>query len=236
MAHMREAIDHGREDTDAMRWGRLVLMAVLELPKLLALPAWPGGRRVGKAWDDFAVGVGTGDYLMPDDADRLQLISCACSRRLASLPPIVATERALTWTDPQCGESQAHIDAVLTGGSWLELKTCGRINKDAFLWQAKTLGYHMQLGWYWHGAELAGIRGNVWVLAVESKPPHATALYQVPSGVLERGYTEAVEIAQRWRVAEACGVYSGPYDDVTLQYEIPQGYDDGEVDMTEVEL
>jgi hypothetical protein len=43
MAHMRLAMTAQREDTPAMRWGRLVHMAVLEGRKFLALPVWSGG-------------------------------------------------------------------------------------------------------------------------------------------------------------------------------------------------
>jgi hypothetical protein len=232
MAHMRLAATTGREDTPAMRWGRLVHMAVLEPLKLAAMPRWDGGRRAGKAWDEFNATLAGREHLTADDLDALAPITEAASRALRTLPRIEATEVALEWSDAVYGPASARLDAVLTGGGWLEVKTAADIEVARFAASAYRLGYHLQLGWYGHGARLAGYVGPVWVLAIESKPPHTTALLSVSDAILAKGYEQAEEIARAYRACEATDCYPGPHDGQTLPYELPTWAEEGAtVDM-----
>jgi hypothetical protein len=233
MAAMRLVMDGGgKADTPALREGRLLHMAILEPARFAALPVWDGGRRAGKAWDSFAEQVGGGDYLMPDEVDGINACAEVAVRALAPIPRVVATEVTLHWEDALYGRAVARIDALLESGGWLDVKTCRTINRRAFLNQSFALGYHLQFGWYAHGIASAQKRGAGYVLAVQKTPPYATALYQLPDAILEDGYNAASYIARAYRAAEACGVFSGPYDGQVMPFELPEwAMGDGAVDM-----
>jgi len=234
MAHMHLALTEEREDTPAMRWGRLIHLAILEPVKLARLPQWEGGKRAGKAWDAFVEESGGGEYLMPGELGKLETITAETRRPLATMPPIVQTEVTVNWADPICLDCTARIDALLKGGGFLELKSSKSIQKDAFLSNAYKLGYHLQLGWYHHGLEVTERAGQVRVLLVESVKPYKCACYDVSPELLRKGYEQAQAIAAAYRACESVNQFPGPYDDVTLQYELPAyalGGDNAEVYM-----
>jgi hypothetical protein len=235
MAHMHLAVTSERADTDAMRWGRLTHMAILEPVKFAALPVWRGGRRAGKVWDAFEAELAGGEYLNGDECSDLLAISGQARVALATLPQIAQTEVQINWTDPLYGKATARIDALTAVGSMVELKTCAQIEQRKFVSQAWTLGYPLQLGWYDHGLRQAGHTGQRYVLAIESRPPHCTAIYTVPQGILDEGYEQAAEIARRYRICEATGRFAGPYDGQTMKLEPPEWAMSDDVDMGGVE-
>jgi len=235
MAHMHLAVTTERADTDAMRWGRLTHMAILEPVKFAALPVWRGGRRAGKEWTAFEAEIAGGEYLNGDEAADLLAISGSARIALATLPAIERTECQIDWTDSLYGAATARIDALTAVGSMIELKTCGQIDERRFRSQSWALGYNLQLGWYHHGLLENGIDGTRYVLAIESKPPHCTAIYTVPAKVLTDGYEEAAEIARRYRICERTGRFAGPYDGQTLKLEPPDWMMNADVDMQGVE-
>jgi hypothetical protein len=233
MAHMRLAVTTERADTDAMRWGRLVHMAILEPAKFAALPVWRGGRRAGKDWQAFEdeVAAGTGEYITEENSADLLAISGSARIALATLPAVEATEVQIDWTDALYGKATARIDALTSVGSMIEIKTCAKIDERLFRSQAWSLGYNLQLGWYHHGLLENGKDGQRYVLAIESKPPYCTAVYTVPVKVLNDGYEEAAEIARRYRICESTGRFAGPYDGTVMKLEPPDWTMGDDVDM-----
>jgi len=239
MAHMHASMTEQRDDTPAMRWGRLAHMAVLEPITLASLPQWDGGRKAGKEWAAFSECLDDGDdYVTADELDRLAALTQATRAPLASISPITHTEVRVDWTGELYGAATCRIDAVLKSGGFVEVKTCRNIEERAFLRQSYALHYEIQLGWYAHGLETTGKRGEVWVLAIESAPPYTTALYNVSPHILAGGYREAARIACAYRVCEAVGTFAGPYDDRVLAYELPEWArpEEREVDISDGEM
>lgn len=235
MLHMHHVMTTVRPDTPAMRWGRLVHMAVLDPLALARLPRWEGYAtrdgdtsyaKRGAAWNEFAASVESGDWVGDDDLDALRAIIQAAKAPLAKLPRIVETERQIDWTDDSYGPATARLDAILDGGTILELKTTSTLDTRRFLSSAAGLCYHLQMGWYLHGAvaALTEVPRDVVMLAIESRPPHAWALYDVPLPLLETSYMDAADIASRYRACEAVGVYPGPYDSERVEYTLPLWY------------
>jgi len=231
MAHMHHALTGQTADSPAMRWGRLVHMAILEPVVLASLARWDGYEtrdgeislaKRGKAWDEFAGSLRPGDdYLSADEVPRLSAITAAVAPALARVPRIVQTEVPLKWSDSIYGPATARLDALLQGGATLEVKTARQIEARRFLAAAEGMGYHLQAGWYDFGAKHNGQTGSRWMLVVESVPPHTTALYSLPPSLLAVGYEDARRIASAYRACEACGIYPGPYDSDILTYERP---------------
>jgi hypothetical protein len=235
MAHMRLAATTEREDTPAMRWGRLVHMAVLEPLRFARMQVWRGGVKRGHAWEDFKYGLCDREYIDEDEIAPLLAISGSARIALATLPTIEATERQINWTDKLYGAATARIDALTAVGSMIEIKTCAKIDERKFRSQAWDLGYNLQLGWYDHGLKESGRAGQRYVLAIESKPPYCPAIYTVPEKVLADGYEEAADIARRYRCCEQAGRFPGPYDGQIMKLEPPEWAAGDEVDMEGVE-
>ena len=231
MAHMRLSMTVEREDTPALRWGRLVHMAVLEPERIDTLRVWVGARR-GKEYAAFAEEVAGLEYLRDGEKPQLDAIADSAMKAMASLPPLVHTEVYHEWTAPLYGLACCRVDAILDGGAMLEVKTCRKLSKRAFIKQAYELGYHLQLGWYDHGMAIAGYTGGRWALALESNPPYCTALYRVPDYILKAGYEEAAEIAAAYRACEVHGIFPGPYDYEVMDYELPEWANKTELDLT----
>jgi hypothetical protein len=217
MAHMRHEMLRPRDDSDAtpaLRWGKLAHAALLEPVRFASMIAvWTGGRRAGPAWTAFeAANVGKVD-VTPVELERLtamQVSSRADKDSRFALSQVSETERVIQWTDPTLGPCKCRLDG------WcerviLEYKTTRTVDKRRFLNQAESLGYHLQLGWYWHAA---GRPENVWLVTQESAAPYCVVTYSVAASVLETAYQEALDIAARYRVCEVCNSYPGPHPGV----------------------
>lgn len=231
MAHMRLSATTDRDDTPALRKGRLVHMAVLEPKRFSALAIWRGGKRAGADWKEFIEPIGDGDYINEEESAEMLALSGAAQKALGTLPTVERTEVLVEWTDALYGPAVAHVDALTSIGSMIEIKTCAKIDERLFRSQAWSLGYNLQLGWYDHGLCEIGKEGTRYVLAIESKPPYCTAIYTVPEKVLKDGYEEAAEIARRYRICEKIGKFAGPYDGQTLKLEPPDWMLNADVDM-----
>jgi len=242
MAHMHLAMQRraGQADdelTPAMRWGRLVHMAILEPEVLASLPVWRGAFRRGKEWQAFAADLGAdGDYVTEAELAGLLAIGNAAAVALARLPAVEDTEVDIKWQADDYGAAMAKLDAILADGGVLEVKTTSKIEERAFRSQAWSLGYPLQLGWYDHAARLEGFTGRRILLAVESKPPHTTALWEIGPQTLRDGYSEGAQLAVRYRECEKVGRFPGPYDsEGIMALEPPAWALHDEIDMNGME-
>ena len=107
--------------------------------------------------------------------------------------------------------------AVLVG-----LKTSVDCRPFHFGKQAAPLGYHMQWAWYQNGYSIikpAPKRPRMVEIVVESKPPYAVAVYNVPDDVLLQGEEEALELLATLQECEVAQSWPGPVpveEDVSL--------------------
>jgi hypothetical protein len=218
MAHMRlemmrRAGEAEGKDSPALRWGRLVHLAILQPCKLAEIPVWTGSSRRVKEWTEFAASLGAdGEYVTRAEIAELSAISIAAAFALDKLSPVVETEHEIFWTDPAYGGAIAQPDAILIGGATLEIKTTSKIEERAFRSQAWQLGYPIQVAWYDHAARVCGYDGDRIILAIESRRPYSTALWRIGPQAIKDSYHEAAGIAIRYRECEAVGRYPGPYD------------------------
>jgi len=89
-----------------------------------------------------------------------------------------------------------------------DLKTTKNASPEAFAWQALRLGYHVQAGLYLAILDALAPAARVWQwIVVESKPPHAVAVYQAPEAVVEDGRIRAVQALKRWKQCEESGLW-----------------------------
>ena len=214
MLAMRAAMQGvSKADSPAMRWGRLVHLAILEpseLPKRTAV--WTEGRRAGKAWEAFCASLGDREHVTPDEMAELLATSAAVHANHDAHRLIEATahEVLVKWMDATLGPCKARLDGVGKCGV-LEIKTARNVAPRAFASQFFSMGYPLQLGWYgWAAEQIDGYESaQTHVVAVSNTPPIDCVVYRVPSLVLERGRAEAIAIARRYRVCEQLGVFPG---------------------------
>jgi hypothetical protein len=217
MAHMRHQMLRERDDSDAtpaLRFGKLAHMALLEPMKFAqSIAVWDGGRRQGSLWASWATENMGKEQVSSDELATFTAMQAALradtDARFA-LSRASEFERVIQWSDQTHGACKARLDGA--GDRVLvEFKTCKSIGKRGFLNQAESLGYTLQLAWYWHGA---GRPENVWLVAQESAPPYCCVTYNAAASVLEQAYQECAEIAARYRACEACGQFPGPHPGV----------------------
>lgn len=233
MAHMRYQMLRPRDDSDsspALRFGKLAHMALLEPVRFAAsIAVWDGGRRAGKTWEVWQAAHDGKFAVTPDELATLTGMQTAirtdADARFA-MSTIIETERVLQWTDKVAGACKARLDGA-GERVIVEYKTCVSIGKRQFLNQAESLGYGLQLAWYWHGA---GRPENVWLVSQEKNEPYCCVTYSVAASVLEKAYEECLHLAALYRACEVCGSYPGPHAGVQ-EFERPAWADPNQGDI-----
>jgi hypothetical protein len=230
MLHMHHAMTGGDIiDTPAMRWGRLVHLAILEPEKYgRTVSIWNDGRRAGKAWNDFVTASGGTEWIATaeENASLLSLSASVHSNREAHW--LIASsehELSVTWSGERYGCGKARLDMIdREHGKWVaDLKTTRRI--DSFSRAFFSLRYDIQCGWYVEGTGAT----QVFILAVESDPPYDVQTYRVPQSVIDKGRETAIEIARTYRAHKITNTFTGVGGGVdVLELPIPPWYLGGE--------
>ena len=187
--HYRWALDHPREDSEALLLGRVTHCAVYEPAQLatryVVAPRFHGGMK-----DDTAIAAGYDGgkeaKLAWESTSHPEAVSAdiyaraiACRDALLSDPiagPMIHggfSEQFVTWTDAITGiECHGRVDHV--NGCLSDLKTTRSVQPHAFNGDIGRLGYHVQIAYYADGLEANGIMllEKPAIIAVESNPPH----------------------------------------------------------------
>ena len=84
-------------------------------------------------------------------------------------------------------------------------------------------GTDIQLAWFIAGckAQYDNATFVAYVIAIESNPPHACTVVEIPPQFIDSAYALAVDIAKRYRVHELCDSFPGPTSG-RLTYEPPR--------------
>jgi hypothetical protein len=233
MAHMHAEMIRERDDedaTDAMRFGTLAHMALLEPAEMLARVSVFDGDKRTKEWKTFKADHEGQLIVSRSDVERVRAMGEAMRADLIArqiIGQITHTEKPIAWRDEIYGQAYGRPDFV--GSDMLgEFKTTGAISRRKFMFQCAAMGYDMGLAWYWHGL---GRPNHVYMIAQESKPPFSVACYIVPATALETAYERARSIAIRYRACELSGVFPGPFAEL-MTFELPVWGANGETDMT----
>jgi len=223
LLHMRYYMTQGREDTTAMRFGRLVHLAALQ--PSIEPAVWHGGRRAGKEYDAWLASVPHGQETATE-AEWLAACDCAESVRqhddAFDLIRESKREFSLKHTTGEYGPCSARLDAWKPG-CLVDLKTTGAIGKRAVASNCAAMAYHIQFGWYWYMLELMGLdtRPACYIIAVESKPPYDCGVYELSRLDVSIGYTAAKSIAGKFRSAELARKWPGMQENKEV-IELPE--------------
>lgn len=231
-AHYRHAVTAVHEDSDAMRLGRAVHLAVLEPERFRAsIAVWEEGPRRGKAWDAFCVEHRGVEILRQADYE-----TCIAMQAAARADAVAArylsggqSEVSVLWahSTPAQGalpafnvDCKARPDFVAECGALVDLKTSKDASPDAFGRSAFNLHYHAQAAWYVDGYEAAtGIRLPFVLVTVEAGAPHVVTVYRVGEDILQLGraeYRAALERLNQCRTDARWPGYALPGQELEL--------------------
>ena len=216
MLHMRHYLTAGgSDDTPGMRFGRLVHMAVLEPDKQPAI--WTGGQRKGKAYEEWTAAQ------LPDieqtTADEwASVTACAAAvmsnKRAAALLDGTKREYSLYADATQYGPVCARLDAWKPG-VLIDLKSTQQVDRRSIERICTSMAYHIQFGtysWILEALKLDRLP-TCWGIFVEQKPPYDVAVYPISKFDVMAGMSEALKVAERYRICELRREWPGQQTD-----------------------
>lgn len=242
MLHARHAYRRGDiEPTPAMELGTAVhaMLASIMGFGAEAVVRYEG-RRAGKEWEAFAI-ANADKIILPAAAhDTASAMFQAANVPLCDLIRIGGAgefEKPIYWE--RDGVKCKALPDLIQEKQIVDFKTTTTIDPRTIERNSYSMGWHLQMGWYMDAhATLypnAG-RPTVWILAIESKPPHDVVLYRMDDDALDRGRNEAREIAARFAACLAANSFPGIQSGgMPLALALPTWAETDTVDMTELE-
>lgn len=232
IVHMRRSPMKYRYEKDtptapspAMQMGTIVHRLILE-PELVGdIAVWglePSEKvRNGKVWDAFREFNKNMTILSKAEYESITgqataALRNAPIRKYASVGGV--TEVSMFWRHPYTKRRyKARIDKLIRETDTIfDLKTTRNCHSREFGSQAYSLGYHIKLGLYAQGYEaLTGKRPRVLIGALDSKPPHESAVYRVTEDVLLQGIEELDNLVAKLDECEKSGEWPGEYAEET---------------------
>lgn len=203
----RHNCDHPTPPTPPMVLGNAAHLAILE-PGMADFAIWPGpGRRFGKEWDAFCYENQGKTLLNVKERDHVVGMTLAVHANPVAHKYLrfIKTEVTLVWRDPSYNRDfKARIDAVTDIGEepvLVSLKSTADCRDFRFGAQYHKMGYFAQDAIYQSGFwYLNHTLPRMVTVAVESKPPYESAVYNISTDICRAGQ----QAAQRWliRLAE----------------------------------
>ena len=226
-AHYRHAVDSpGREDTPAMKLGRVAHLAILEPEKCAdGCVIWDGGTRRGKAWDAFVEANVGREILTADEAAACLGMARAvrADREAMRYLDDGAAETTALWQDAESGRlCRGRMDWLASCGASVDLKTTVDGSPGAFGRAAWTGHYHSQGAFYTDAIHAAtGERFRHVLIVVEKKPPYVVQVYVVPQHAIDAGRASYRGWLRRLDECERAGRWPG-YADGLSDLVIPR--------------
>lgn len=222
--HYFDAVQADREDTISLRFGRGAHALAFGQPVV----KYDAGQRRGKAWDAFAAQHADKEILNAKEWAAAESIATALRDHPLAGPLLfdhgTVHERRIEWEwlGRKCASTlDVHSPAIL-----VDLKTTrdaepGKFERDAF-WR----GYHAQLAFYSLAYEHAyGHKPAAsYIVAIESKRPHAVTVLAVPDELLQSGEMMCRGWFERLLVCEQSNAWPA-YSQSVVTMQAPNGGD-----------
>jgi hypothetical protein len=241
MLNLKHAFEHGREDTEAMLFGRALHCLMFEPDTFESRYASFDGRRDArtKEYQKFLADHAGAEVLKKSGQyswDAAMLAAKAFLRCEEIQPLTEHGKGEVTIFTPELGmQCRARLDWISTSAKVLtDMKTAADVSEEGFGRQFFGLKYDVQLGFYRH--VFRKVTGHDWpvkVLAVENKPPHEVVVYDVPESVLDQGTEKAFRILRMVRNCIDTGKWPGVSSGVSVPLFIPSWEMETEVEWSE---
>jgi hypothetical protein len=205
----------GKPATPAMRMGTLIHAAVLEPDTVSTWAVRDAKNWTGKGVAEWKAEHADQTQVLAHEVTDLLRISAAvhANRDAAWLINATRHEVPLFWDGgDQYGQAKARADGVAPG-ILMDLKTTkGDIDDRTIERLSWNMGYHVQLGWYREGAnaaEYAVPTDGVYIIWLRQGDDLDCRVSRLSTALVEVGAEQAIDIAHRYRVHEACGTFPG---------------------------
>lgn len=222
--HYKWRLDHPLPDTDSLRLGRAVHVAVLEPDRFpLEVAVFAGAVRRGKEWQAFAEVNAKRTILKADE-----YAMCLAIRDSVRSHPVAKhlltegeSEKSIAWTDPRTGlRCKGRLDWL--NSMLVDLKTDARLNPRRFPTTVAKYGYASQLALYREGLRALGMDGPpVKILAVESVPPYDVGVFSLGENELWAGEEEVHGLLDRVVECTAKNAWPGMFGDGETELTLP---------------
>lgn len=223
------AFEHGREDTEAMLFGRSLHCLMFEPHEFeKRYCAYDGVRnKRHTAYQDFLADHAGAEVMKLDGAYsyNMALEAAVAFTECKEVAPLTkAGMGEVTLFSEHLGmQTRSRLDWISTIEHVLtDMKTARDVSEEAFGRQFFGLHYDVQLGMYRDMLEeLTGQKWPVKCIAVENKPPYETVVYDIPDAVLDQGWERAKMAIERVRKAIDTGHWPGVSDGGCVPLFIP---------------
>ena len=204
-AHYKWALEHPRQDTPALKFGRAVHMAVLQPKEFTAhytvMPQFDRRTREGKeAYQRFLEQTDGMEYISEDDYETICGIydSVRTDSNVAELLKRTRKEVSVFWKDSATGlECKCRMDAMRKG-LVLDLKSCMDASTNTFMKDAIRYGYDVQCAHYLRGHKARYKTDAEWFfVAVEKTPPYAVNVIKASDGFIDRGTWQLIDLMDK---------------------------------------
>lgn len=220
--HLLHALQHPEawEETEALRFGKLFHMALLEperydLEVSREAPINPGtGSPYGfktQAWRKAEAEMGM-MIVSPEWAGSIAAM-VANVRAHETAAKLLAgegqTEVVAVWEDPETGvRCKARVDTRRPGVALLDAKTTENASPEEFQWSTERYGYDIQAAVYTDGWRiLTGEDEPFGIIAVEKSPPFGCAVYEIAPAAVARGRAKYRGILRAYVHCRQTGVF-----------------------------
>lgn len=238
-AHYKRATG-GRDDTDALSFGRAVHLAILEPQKwdkeVMEIPKLDGRTTAGKqAWANFQRKAAGRITLEPREMSRVREVAHAIlghesGRELFKNKGV--NEMTMVWIDRATQvKCKGRIDRWTTferTPCLMDLKTCRDAGERAFQKSITDHGYGLQAAFYLMGAETlqpipsgAAQRVFKW-LAVESDGPFDIGVFQADTKMIEHGFLQMRSLLRTYKKCRETKVWPGKNGQGVITIDNPE--------------
>lgn len=231
-AHCLYYRSNPKDDTDALRFGRLLHMAIL-VPREFTSAYCAGpdiDRRTGdgkRAWElaENAAHAQKRSLVRASEWEAIEGITAAVKRSRAASQILYGSqgqsEMTCVWLDQELGlRCKARIDRVITGTAHgtllLDLKSCQDSSPREVAKEIVFRKHHVQGAWYMAGyqAVTGGGAGAFAFLSYEKKPPYTCSLCVLTPTALATGARESRELLRLYAQCIKSGIWPDHSDQV----------------------
>lgn len=215
-AHYRWALEHPPEDSDAKKVGRALHLAILEPERFASeCVVWTGGRRAGKAWDEFSALHEGKEILTADEAERIEGMRRAvlASPAAAQLVSGGRAEVTMLWdTEVVPGvvvPCRGRLDYERPD-ALVDLKVTRDASPEGFGRHAWVMRYHAQAAFYVDGyAAITGRTLPFVFVAVENVAPYVVQTYVMTPEAMAAGRDEYMRLLAQLETCRITGEWPG---------------------------
>lgn len=222
--HYLHRLTHPKE-SKALTLGTAAHTAVLEPERFASQFAVWGERtdggalrpRRGKDWDAFVASCPGKTIITADEHNTATAIAVAVRSNALAMRYLESGDPEVTMQWEQGGHiCRGRVDWLTTVDGVphvVGLKTARDCRHFKFGAAAASLGYHLQWGFYYDAYRLLRNREPRMIeIVVESEPPHAVAVYFIPSDIIDQGRDEYQALMLRLAECESTGHFPGPQE------------------------